>query len=170
MHFQPSYHIWLHNPWQGTLIFLILSRIWDFVTNNNGIWIGLLDLLTHRLQLQPIITAHNPWLPKTRTIPYWTTSVFSSTVIDLVLIYESVTCSASVVRWLTQPQLNNELLKNAERRIPAYSHECTELTSRRTEYRLSSQTLPLLFCFIRCHGNVLTNRCLAMVILRVYSL
>jgi hypothetical protein len=40
-------------------------------------------------------------MTKTRSIPYWTTSVFSSTVTDLVLIYESVTSSASVVRWLT---------------------------------------------------------------------
>jgi hypothetical protein len=32
------------------------------------------------LQFKPIITAHNQWLPKTRSIPYWTMSVFSSTV------------------------------------------------------------------------------------------
>jgi hypothetical protein len=32
-----------------------------------------------------------------------------------------------------------------------------ELTSRRPEYRSASQTVPLLFCFIRCHGNVLTE-------------
>jgi hypothetical protein len=32
----------------------------------------------------------------TRSTPYWTTSVFSYTVTDLVLIYESVTSSASV--------------------------------------------------------------------------
>jgi hypothetical protein len=38
-----------------------------------------------------ITTAHNQWLPKTRSIPYWTTSIFSSIVSDLVLIYESVT-------------------------------------------------------------------------------
>jgi hypothetical protein len=30
-------------------------------------------------------------IAKTRSIPYWITSVFSSTVTDLVLIYESVT-------------------------------------------------------------------------------
>jgi hypothetical protein len=53
------------------------------------------------LKLQPIITAHDQWHSKTRSIPYWTTSVCSSTVIDFVLIYESVTSSASVVRWLT---------------------------------------------------------------------
>jgi hypothetical protein len=31
----------------------------------------------------------------------WTTNVFTSAVTDLVLIYVSVTSSASVVRWLT---------------------------------------------------------------------
>jgi hypothetical protein len=39
-------------------------------------------------------------MTETRSIPYWSMSVFSSTVTDLVLIYESVTSSASVVRWL----------------------------------------------------------------------
>jgi hypothetical protein len=43
------------------------------------------------LQLQSIMSAHSQWLSKTRSIPYWTTSVFSSTVTDLVLIYELVT-------------------------------------------------------------------------------
>jgi hypothetical protein len=37
----------------------------------------------------------------TRSIPYWTTSVFSSAVTDLVLSYESVTSSASAVCWFT---------------------------------------------------------------------
>jgi hypothetical protein len=53
------------------------------------------------LQLQAIKTARNQWLSKTRSIPYWTTSVFSSAATDLVLIYESVTSSPSVVHWLT---------------------------------------------------------------------
>jgi hypothetical protein len=39
-------------------------------------------------------------MTETRSIPYCTMSVFPSTVTDLVLIYESVTSSASVVRWL----------------------------------------------------------------------
>jgi hypothetical protein len=30
-------------------------------------------------------------MPKTRSIPYWTTIVFSSTVTNFVLIYESLT-------------------------------------------------------------------------------
>jgi hypothetical protein len=32
------------------------------------------------LQLQTITTVHNQWLSMTRSIPYWTTGVFSSTV------------------------------------------------------------------------------------------
>jgi hypothetical protein len=75
--------------------------VWGSVTNNNSFWIGWLDLLARLLQLQSSITAHNQWLPKTRSIPYWTTSFFSSVVTDLVLIYESVTSSASTVRCLT---------------------------------------------------------------------
>jgi hypothetical protein len=38
--------------------------------------------------------AHNQWLSKTRSSPYWTTSVFSSTVTGLVLITSS-TATAS---------------------------------------------------------------------------
>jgi hypothetical protein len=34
----------------------------------------------HFFQLQSIMTAHNQWLSTTRSIPYWTTSVFSSIV------------------------------------------------------------------------------------------
>jgi hypothetical protein len=71
------------------------------VTNNNGFWIGWLDLLALLLELQSIIKAHNQWHSKTRSIPYWTTSVFSSTVTGLVLIYESVASWTSVFRWLT---------------------------------------------------------------------
>jgi hypothetical protein len=76
----------------------VLSRVRGSVTNNNGFWFGLWDLLA--LLLQSLIKAHNRWLPQTRSIPSWTTSVFSSTVTDLVLIYESVTSSASFDRWL----------------------------------------------------------------------
>jgi hypothetical protein len=60
------------------------------------------------------MTAHNQWLSKTRSIPYWTTSVFSSAMTDLVLIYESVTSSASIVRWLTLHSLNTQQLNWTE--------------------------------------------------------
>jgi hypothetical protein len=33
-------------------------------------------------RLQPITTVHNQWLPKVHSIHYWTTSVFSSTVMN----------------------------------------------------------------------------------------
>jgi hypothetical protein len=75
---------------------LLYCHVWGVcVTNNNGFCIGWLNLLAFLLQLQSIITAHNQWLPRTRSIPYWTASVFSSTVTDLVLIYESVTSSTA---------------------------------------------------------------------------
>jgi hypothetical protein len=80
------------------------------------------------------MTAHNQWLPTTRSIPYWTTSVFSSAV------------------------------TNAEQRINAHTlnsltnESITALTSRQPEYRSPSQTVPLLFS--RCHCNVCINiRC-----------
>jgi hypothetical protein len=69
-----------------------MSSVRGSVTNNNWFWIGWLDLLAFLLQLQSIITAPHQWLLKTHSIPYWTTTIFSSTVTDLVLIHESVTC------------------------------------------------------------------------------
>jgi hypothetical protein len=77
-----------------------MSRARCSVANNNEFLIWWLDLLPPSLELQSIITAHNQWLSETRCIPFWTKSVFCSPVTDLVLIYESVTSSASVVRWL----------------------------------------------------------------------
>jgi hypothetical protein len=68
-------------------------------TNSNGFWFRWLDLLALLLQFQSIIRAHNQWLSKTHSIPYWTKSVFASAVTDLVPIYESVTSSASIVCW-----------------------------------------------------------------------
>jgi hypothetical protein len=127
-------------------------------------------------QLQPVITAHSQWLPKTGSIPYWTTSVFSCTATDLVLIYESVISSASVVRWLT---LN--CLTNAEwRKSLATELSWTELnslmtaplrmnpeltsyiTSGRTKYKSPYLTVPLLFCVYLFPRNVcLASRWLA---------
>jgi hypothetical protein len=127
------------------------------VTNNNGFWIGWLDLLSLLLQLQSIYNSWQ-WMTRTRCIAYWTTSVFPSTVTDLVLIYESVT-SVPVVRSTAE---QSTLLR--------MNYDWTELTSKRTEYRSPSPTVRVLLCFIRYSGNVLPNRCLAMVLLRVCSL
>jgi hypothetical protein len=56
-----------------TFVANVLSRVWGSVTNNNGFWIGWLDLLTPSFS---ITTTHNWWLPKACSIPYWTTNVF----------------------------------------------------------------------------------------------
>jgi hypothetical protein len=98
-------------------------------------------------------------------------------VTDLVLIYESVTSSASVVRWLTLKYWNAfwTIFYNAVW----------------TEYKPPCLTVSVLFSFIRCHGNVclasrwltmdfrvcsfprgcvLLNHCLAVVLFGVCSL
>jgi hypothetical protein len=70
----------------------------------SGGWIGWWDLLALLSQLHLITITYNSanrWLPKARSIYSWTASVFSYTMIDLVLIHEPVTFSAFVVRWLT---------------------------------------------------------------------
>jgi hypothetical protein len=100
------------------------------------------------LRLKSITTAHNQWLSKTRSIPYWTTSAFPSAVADLVPIYESVTYTGSVVRWLalhgwTLNSLTTELLLI-----------CSFLYS--SLYRLSV-TVENVCCLsvVSCHRNVL---------------
>jgi hypothetical protein len=50
---------------------------------------------------------------KTRSIPYWTVSVFSSTVTDLVLIYESVVSYAAA-------DLNDKCLTNESFSVESY--------------------------------------------------
>jgi hypothetical protein len=79
----------------------MLSRVRGSMTNNNGFRIGCLNLVPPSLQLQPIRTAHNQWLRKTRFILSWAMSVFFSTVADLVLIYKLITYSVSVFHCLT---------------------------------------------------------------------
>jgi hypothetical protein len=48
------------------------------------------------LQLKSIITAHNQWLPTIHSIPYWTTSVFSSTVTDVEINAHTTNNSSSL--------------------------------------------------------------------------
>jgi hypothetical protein len=81
----------------GTLYCHVSTVPWLIITGSG------LDLLELRLQ-SPLITINyeSSWsTTKTRSTPYWTTSVFPSAVTDLVLIYESVTSAASVIQWLT---------------------------------------------------------------------
>jgi hypothetical protein len=64
----------------------------------------------------------------TCSIPYWTTSDCSSTVTDLVPIYESVTSSASVVRLLAPNSWTLNYLTNESRLLSdewSWIHEGT---------------------------------------------
>jgi hypothetical protein len=60
---------------------------------------------------------------KIRSIPHWTTSIFSSAVTDLVLIYGSVASSASIVRWLTLHSWTMHFFRP--------SHECSNSLAQR---------------------------------------
>jgi hypothetical protein len=119
------------------------------VTNNNGFWIGWLDLLALLLQLQPIITAHNQWPSKTRSIPYWTTNVLSSTGTndERRLTAHSFYCDC-LERWLSYECRRIEL-------------SWTELSSRWPEYRSLPRTIRVIL-FFRCHETCLPNRCPAI--------
>jgi hypothetical protein len=53
---------------------------WRIITGSGlDDWIYWHSYYNHS-KLESIITADDQWLPKTRSIPYWTTSVFSSTL------------------------------------------------------------------------------------------
>jgi hypothetical protein len=104
-------------------------------------------------------------LSKTGSIPYWTTSVFSSTATDLVLIYEPVT-SASAVRWVTLHSwtLNFWIPLRLNYWTPLRMRNDESLatgpTSRRTEYKspcLAAFVLFFLSVFNCCSGNMLTE-------------
>jgi hypothetical protein len=72
---------------------MILSCVRGSVTNNNGFWIGWLDLLALLLQSLLITIALQQLTISDclRLAPFcWTVTVFSSIVTDLVLIYESL--------------------------------------------------------------------------------
>jgi hypothetical protein len=94
--------------YQPSMLSNIVLCVRSFLTNNDGFRIGRLDLLTPSfavilnydhlqqltiydcLRLAPFLTDYDCLL-----------SSLSSTVTELVLIYESVTSSASVFRWFT---------------------------------------------------------------------
>jgi hypothetical protein len=125
----------MSNPWGGVNA-KYCHAFGVCVTNNNGFWIRWLDLLALLLQLQSIMTAHNQWLSMTSSIPCWTTSVFSSTMMN----------DESLLTHWTLLQMNYDSF----------------ITSRQPEYRSPYPTVLLLFCVIRSHGNLcLPNRCLA---------
>jgi hypothetical protein len=99
------------------------------------------------LLLQSIIPAQNQWLYTTGSSPCWTTSNFPSTVTDLVLIYESVTSSASVFRWLTLHSWTLNSLTNESQWIYEWTLFVTQGEPKR-EYHLDYFDCYYL-CFVR---------------------
>jgi hypothetical protein len=77
-------------------------------------------------------------MTKTRFIPYWTTSVFCSTVTDWVLIYESVTSSSSAVRWLT---LHRRILNSTTELLSEFSYDWMNAEWRLT-YEWMNEWIP----------------------------
>jgi hypothetical protein len=139
-----------------------MSRVRGSVTNNNGFWNAWLDLLALLLQLQSIITAQindclrlAPFPPGLRTysLPLWL----------LVLIYESVTSSVPVVRWLTlHSWIHHDCNLTTNERL---QYDCllnhylaSFYNSGRTEDRTLPQTIRLLL-----HLLVVTGTCVNSV-------
>jgi hypothetical protein len=119
--------------------------------------------------LQSINRAHNQWRSKTRSIPYWTTSVFSSTVTDLVLIYESVAPSVSVVRWLALHSWtpNFWILLRLNDWTPWRKNSLNWTLFRNSEQTVERPPPPTVHLLLRAHSLArirvfLTSRCLAM--------
>jgi hypothetical protein len=78
----------------------------------------------------------------------------------LVLIYESVTSSASVIIWLTLHKwtlnsLMNELLDDSS--TTESINYASFYTSRQTDEKLLPPTVLVLVCFIRSHGNMFSE-------------
>jgi hypothetical protein len=140
------------------LCYVFYCYVWGIcVTNNNGLWIGWLDLLPH-LKSQSITTAHSQCLSKTCSIPYWTTSVFSSIVTDFF--------SFDCLEW----RLPYEWIIELPYECRMIELSWTELTSRRSEYTSLPRTVHVIL-FFRCHEARLPNRWPAMDwLFRVYSL
>lgn len=99
------------------------------------------------LQLQSNTTAHNPWLPTTRSVPYRTKSVFSSTMTGFALIYESITSTATalndycLMNSLANESLNfltNESLYSARLRIYATGNHENCLLPWKRAYRTAA--------------------------------
>jgi hypothetical protein len=115
--------------------------------NNNGS--GLDDWIYWHLPLQSLLIAitiaHNQWLPTTRSIPYWTTSVFPCVVTDLVLIYESVTSTNDLRFTRDEWWTKNDLRMNHV--SPFYNFGANRI-------QITTSNSSCYCVLIRCCGNV----------------
>jgi hypothetical protein len=145
-----------------------------------------LNLLAFLLQLRPIMAVHNQWPSKTRSIPCWTASVFSSATMNgehrvTTHILNSLTESKSRI----DPRLHKITPEYTWTLLRMNYHPY--ITPRRPEYRppplrtvschspvvmemcvlgnrCLTNGLSLLFVTISAFRLCLPNRCLAMVI------
>jgi hypothetical protein len=102
------------------------------------------------LQLQSIITAHNQWVSRTRSIPYWTTSVFSSTATnDERRITESLDSLTNEQNWLPgEPNMDHHLkLLLCYLFYPLPQKHACPTVAQQMYYSMS----------MHCLGNVLTE-------------
>jgi hypothetical protein len=135
---------------------LLVSRFHGSVTNNNGFWIGRLDLLTLLLQLhfqlQSLITAHNRRLRKARSVllvDYERLSLHCGWLInsrgDLFTL--SLTGSLSLPRMHSTLLVSSGLLLHPRENRTGITHS-KDFTTRTCGKRV-------LNC--RCHGHASTS-------------
>jgi hypothetical protein len=143
--------------------------IWKYCYVSGVPWLvitgsGSDDWIYWRLLLQSLLITINynssQSVTKTRSIPYWTMSIFCSSVTDLLLIYESITSSASAVRWLTLHcwTLSSTLLLNWAIQLPSefsyywirihYLSPLHNFGMHRVEINISNSSPVILFSFV----------------------
>jgi hypothetical protein len=103
----------------------------------------MIEFIGTFLQLKLIISAHNQWVPKTRSIPYWTTSVFH--------------CD----EWRTKnhfpAELNEEWRLTNERTLPSVLTCSPFITSGEPNRHHHVEQLVVILSVVRRNGNVLTE-------------
>jgi hypothetical protein len=137
-----------------------------FVTNNNGFWIRRLDLLALRLQLQPIVTAHNQWL---RLAPFLTGLQVSSLPLWRMQNEEFLLTLSTALNgdwWILSSGLvwppfiasGNRIEITASKGSPTALHEC--VLSETCMNRCPANGIPLLSVAIPGFRRCLPNRCI----------
>jgi hypothetical protein len=106
------------------------------------------------LQLQSTITAHSQWLSTARSIPCWTTSVFSSAVTndERRIIVHTLNCL-----WFLTSLTNDECSR--------FTNELSFIISWRSEYRSPVNCPPVC-----CHENLCLATCYLPRLIRCYSI
>jgi hypothetical protein len=152
----------LRHPWHllpFILYYHVSGVLWRIITGSglDG-WIYWTPSVTVTLKYNQLEQL-SQWLSKTRSIPYWTMSVSSSTVTDLNLIYRLVTYGSLRANELSFCNFEANWIRSSRTvwlllRLFVSVGTCLPSRCLAVDYSVS----------IRCSGNVLTEFCLAMVI------